>query len=78
MQHSGADRVTIHLEQSEPLFTLEISDNGCGFDLHQAQNGGMGLPNMRERARQIGATLSIESVPKQGTRLCLSLPGSGL
>ena len=78
MQHSGADRVTIHLEQSEPLFTLEISDNGCGFDLHQARNGGMGLPNMRERARQIGATLSIESVPKQGTRLCLSLPGSGL
>jgi PAS domain S-box-containing protein len=75
LQHANAETVLINLQQSGSLFTLEISDNGCGFDPDQPRTEGMGLANMTERARQLGAQLTLESIPGAGTRLRLDLPG---
>ena len=48
--------------------TLEIADDGIGFDLARArQGGGMGLRGMEERATAIGASLAIESTAGKGT-----------
>jgi signal transduction histidine kinase/ligand-binding sensor domain-containing protein len=58
----------------------EIQDDGCGFtpkDPDEARSqgrGGNGLPNMRERAAQLGGRLDIASSPGAGTRLTLLVP----
>jgi len=55
--------------------TLDIRDNGNGFDA--ARDPGdthVGLSIMRERAHRIGAELTLESKPGQGTRVRLALP----
>jgi signal transduction histidine kinase/streptogramin lyase len=55
----------------------QISDDGCGFtpqepDKARSQGrGGNGLPNMRERAGQLGGHLEITSAPSAGTKLTL-------
>ena len=36
--------------------------------------GGMGLPGMRRRARQLGGQLEVHSVPGEGTRVTLQVP----
>ena len=72
LRHSGADQVSVRLSQDHGLFTAEISDNGHGFEAGQIGSG-MGLANMRERARQLAGELSIESSPGIGTRISLHL-----
>lgn len=47
---------------------LRISDTGKGFDLATASSG-IGLKNMRDRARLVKADFRIESVIGQGTRI---------
>lgn len=73
LRHSGADQVSLQMDQSGEIFSAEIIDNGCGFDLDKPSNG-MGLANMKLRARQIGADLLINSVPGSGTLIRLELP----
>ena len=46
---------------------LVVSDNGCGFSVSEAQDGGMGLRVIRYRAGLIGAELEIDSQPGKGT-----------
>jgi signal transduction histidine kinase len=54
---------------------LEVKDDGLGFDVGQASNSGrFGLANMQERARRIGARLTIESDPGHGTSVLVHLP----
>jgi len=49
---------------------FEVSDDGCGFDPREiVDKGGMGLTSIRERAEGLGGTLSLNSVPGQGTTL---------
>jgi signal transduction histidine kinase len=81
VKHAGARRVSINLQCPEahpearpgeldgPQTTLSIKDNGCGFDPEGAQSSGMGIGFMHERARGIGATLSITSQPDLGTEV---------
>lgn len=56
-----------------PFLSLDIEDNGKGFDCDQLTTG-IGLLGMRERAIAIGGTLSIDSVPHNGTRINVRLP----
>jgi GAF domain-containing protein len=48
---------------------LHVSDDGCGFDPHSVPPDRLGLSIIRERAQAVGATVEIESRPRQGTRL---------
>ena len=54
---------------------LEIRDDGAGFDL-QGVALGTGMRGMRERAAAIGATLEVESAPRRGTCVRLTLASS--
>jgi signal transduction histidine kinase len=48
--------------------TLTVSDDGVGFDADVATPGrGLGLVGLRERARELGARLTIDSRPGRGT-----------
>lgn len=69
--HGAAEHVRITLEgaQAERL-GLRIEDDGCGFDQHAGRpSNGFGLQSMRERAESVGAVLSVDSAPRQGTRV---------
>jgi signal transduction histidine kinase len=48
---------------------LRIVDDGVGFDPDRprSRGGGFGLVSMRERARAVGAELSVESARNRGT-----------
>jgi signal transduction histidine kinase len=55
---------------------IQISDQGGGFDVQSAlaKRTSTGLSGMRERARQVGGTLKIESTQDQGTTITAVLP----
>jgi nitrate/nitrite-specific signal transduction histidine kinase len=68
LRHAEAHHIKVRLRQSEAGATLEIADDGVGFDPAPAwQQGGLGLCGMKERAAQMGARLSIASRPGEGT-----------
>jgi NarL family two-component system sensor histidine kinase LiaS len=79
-RHSGAERVQITLTCTESAITLEVADDGRGFDPATETGTGIGLRSMRERIEALGGELTVESVPGQGTRLvarCGPAPGGG-
>ncbi len=72
IKHSLASETTIMLRQSETGMALIVNDNGRGFDVHTVAATSMGLEIMEERASEIGASLTVDSAPNQGTRIVLS------
>jgi PAS domain S-box-containing protein len=78
LKHAHAERVQVSLRFGDTTTTLQVCDDGVGFELTAAQaRGGLGLPNMRERAGKIGGRLSIESTPGRGTRVLVEVPSGG-
>jgi signal transduction histidine kinase len=76
IRHSQADKCTVKTVVQPDRLTLEIKDNGVGFETERlsGQQAGLGLLNMQHRARQIQGDCLIESTPGQGSRVCLSFP----
>jgi nitrate/nitrite-specific signal transduction histidine kinase len=70
-KHSGARQVSLHFDCQPGRLHLCIQDDGLGFDAGSIPSGHMGVAIMRERANSIGATLTIESQPGQGTSVNL-------
>ena len=66
--HSGADAVRVAIRTELEELTLEVRDQGKGFDFADARGvRSLGLVSMEERARLVGAKLEIESRLGQGT-----------
>jgi signal transduction histidine kinase len=77
-RHARAARVEIALTRSPGWITLDVRDEGVGFEPQVARRrGGLGLTSMAERARLIGGTCEIESTPSRGTRVHARLPLTG-
>ena len=67
-KHSVSTQVKLGLYCTPRQVTLQITDNGQGFDPQQQRNGGrFGLAIMNERAKEIGADFLLECQPGQGT-----------
>jgi signal transduction histidine kinase len=78
-RHARAQNIEVEISYAERLFRLSIRDDGEGIApeiLRQDRPGHYGLAGMRERARQIGAKLSIWSGARAGTEIELTIPGS--
>ena len=73
VRHAKANKVTIemHITPGRKI-ALTITDDGVGFRRGAAE--GMGLQNMRYRARVIRGTLKIASAPQRGTVVTCILP----
>jgi len=68
LKHARAQQVTVALVYTDDLVSLEIADDGVGFDTAAAvAGGGLGLDGMIERAAQMGGDLRLNSQPHQGT-----------
>ncbi|MFI5937209.1 sensor histidine kinase [Actinoplanes sp. NPDC051494] len=80
-RHAAAGRVALTLSYMEDLVTLDVRDDGAGFDPGAPRGGpashgggGYGLTAMRERVRRIAGTLEIESEPGAGTAISACVP----
>ena len=71
-KHSGATRAQISLRCQPGQVSLDIIDNGHGFDITKTAPGSFGLGNMNERANQIGAVLKIDSKVGEGTEITVN------
>jgi GAF domain-containing protein len=80
VKHARASRVWVHLcysciEKDNPdhppgfSVLLIIRDDGCGFNPSQVMHDHFGLGIMQERAQAIGASLTIDSHPGEGTQV---------
>ena len=76
VRHSGAASVTVSLARTGDAVTLEVTDDGRGFDPgHQGVSSRrLGLVSMRERAADLGGTLTITSAAGQGTIVHAAVP----
>lgn len=72
LRHSGARQVTVSLSRRQRSVVLEVLDDGRGFEM-SAPDAGLGLASMRERARSVGARLTITSAKGSGTKVRLSI-----
>jgi len=79
VQHSQAKHASIALDFSTDKLTLDVSDDGKGFEVPRTPaeytpQGHFGLLGLYERSELIGARLEIKSSPKNGTHLRISMP----
>jgi signal transduction histidine kinase len=68
-KHSGAKQAVVSLECSAEQAELSVIDDGQGFDVAANSGKSLGLGIIRERAREIGASLSIQSQAGAGTSI---------
>jgi nitrate/nitrite-specific signal transduction histidine kinase len=71
-KYAGARQVALHLDCQPSHLHMCIQDDGLGFDASAIPPGHLGVAIMRERANSIGASLTIESRPGQGTSIELA------
>jgi len=74
VKHAHATTVVLRLRTNAPETTLEVIDNGEGFNPKQSFPGHLGVQSMRERVTHLGGTLQIASAPGQGTRIRVMIP----
>jgi len=78
-RHAHATSAQVSLACDGDTLVLEVSDDGRGFDVPdaQARRPGMGLFAMRERVALVDGRLDIESAPGRGTQVRASVPLAG-
>lgn len=72
VKHAYAGQASIVLKANEAGAELCISDDGRGFDPAAVTSDHLGLNIMRERAEAIGARLTIDSQPGEGTEIVVA------
>ena len=72
-RHSACSTVAITLRATGSDLSLEVTDDGVGFDLARGSEGN-GLGSMRRRADRLGGSLDVVSVPGGGTTVRLRMP----
>jgi signal transduction histidine kinase len=76
VRHAHAQHIRVGLDARDGRLVLTVDDDGVGFDPGAAalRSRRLGLTSMEERARGLGATLTIASSMGSGTRVRLEVP----
>ena len=72
-RHSEALVVDVRLDRRGAGVELKVSDNGRGFSFAAAEQGGLGIAGMRERALLVDGEVEIHSRPGEGTTVWLRI-----
>ena len=73
VKHAAASSMTMHLHYDEVNLSIEINDNGKGFD--QTKNiTGTGLQNIRKRTLLLNGNMEINSFENTGTEVKIKIP----
>jgi len=70
IKHSKATELNVELNYKKNELEIHINDNGIGFSKELIKEG-IGIQSMRNRAELIGAKFILNSIPNEGTKLCL-------
>ncbi|MGH3589103.1 MAG: sensor histidine kinase, partial [Pseudonocardia sp.] len=78
-KHADASRVGLTLSYMEDLVSLDVRDDGVGFEpwtgrAPDAAGGGFGIAAMRQRVQRLAGRLEIESEPGGGTAVSATVP----
>jgi len=73
VKHARCSAVEVSLRIEGADLVLQVSDNGCGFDPGQAEEG-TGLSSMHQRAVRLGGSCLVDSRPGAGTRIIVRIP----
>jgi signal transduction histidine kinase len=74
-RHAKANHVDVLLKSRAERLLVIVEDDGIGFEVEKVmQTNRLGLVGMRERARMLGGTLTIESTPGAGTTVFVEVP----
>jgi two-component system NarL family sensor kinase len=72
IKHAQSSQISLSLKSDKPgVYRLVVVDNGKGFDMGHKYDGHYGLENIEQRAKAIGAKLSIESGLASGTMVVI-------
>ncbi|TWR26198.1 hypothetical protein FPZ42_11260 [Mucilaginibacter achroorhodeus] len=76
IQHAKATEINIDLNQNYDLCTLQITDNGIGFNVDEAliRKSGMGLHNIVKRSAMLQGSANITSSPAKGSSIIIKIP----
>ena len=75
-KYAQAKQVTISLQNFDSYISVEVKDDGKGFDVAQTRPSSHGLTGMRHRVEAAGGRLTVTSVAGDGTRISAVLPKS--
>ncbi|TLS38226.1 GAF domain-containing sensor histidine kinase [Pseudalkalibacillus caeni] len=75
-KHSDSDTITLRLESNKASVSLEIEDQGNGFDYNpeNTEKWSLGMTSMKERAELVGGCLTIRSAVGDGTKVKVTFP----
>ena len=74
VRHSAAREIVLRLSEDAHSVSLEITDDGTGFDPDSTISRGLGVAMMKCRARALGGTIRFDTPDSGGTRVLLVIP----
>jgi two-component system NarL family sensor kinase len=74
LKHAEASFITVELLREEDFVHLIYCDNGVGFDANNNPSKGLGLKNIYNRAKMVGATVQLSTAPEKGFEMRFSMP----
>jgi PAS domain S-box-containing protein len=79
IKYADSTHIVVQLSHSNNILSINIDDNGKGFDINEAEKkrnseSGMGLLFMKERIQYINGRVFINSIPNEGTRVTFNIP----
>ncbi len=72
IKHAQASQIVVALVADDDALTVQIKDDGVGFDVHSSSSG-FGLRNIERRIRSVSGTVTIHSGPTE-TSITVSIP----
>ena len=75
VHHARASAISVDLRYDADVLTLQVSDDGCGFDpAYLSDDRHYGLASMKERAAVVGGRLKVATAVAQGTSVTATIP----
>ncbi|HEV8167100.1 MAG TPA: MASE1 domain-containing protein [Actinomycetota bacterium] len=74
VKHARASSATVRIAATDDIVTIEVTDDGRGFDPAAVGPEHFGLRSMRGRAADLGGRLEVTSAPGGGTVLGVQVP----
>jgi signal transduction histidine kinase len=74
VKHARASTATVRIAAKDWIVSLEVRDDGGGFDPAAVSRGHFGLRSMRGRVTDLGGRLEVTSAPGRGTVLRAEVP----
>lgn len=74
MKHANCSTIIVEFIKNDDNLSLNLQDDGQGFDINNLAGRGIGLSNIKKRVEMAGGEYILQSKPGNGTKLNITLP----